>query len=406
MAWILLCLDVLPTIETRKGVHTMLHQNSVFHSLLKHVPWNRFDRITAEHGADELARKLSAKRHFVALLYGQFSGATSLREIVTGMESHETRLYHLGAAPVKRSTMSDANTNRPWQVFGELFTEMLKQAHPGLRRASRDAVRLIDSTSLRLSSLSEDWATFSTDVFGAKAHIVYDPNADRPVYFAVTAANVNDITAAKAMPIEPGATYVYDLGYYDYSWWAKIDDAGCRFVTRLKKNTPFVAVEENRVPKNSNILSDRIGHLPERLANSRKNPLQVPVREIRVIIDTGKMLRIVTNDLDAPADEIADLYKQRWQIELFFRWIKQTLRIKHFIGVSENAVRIQIAVALIAYLILRLAQAVQKAVHSPIEFARLVRTNLMHRRPIDRLLEPLQPIQPSTNQLRLGLYST
>jgi len=406
MAWILLCLDVLPTIETRKGVRTMLHQNSVFHSLLKHVPWNKFDRITEGHGADELARKLSTKRHFVALLYGQFSGATSLREIVTGMESHETRLYHLGAAPVKRSTMSDANTNRPWQVFSELFTEMLKQAHPGLRRASKDAVRLIDSTSLRLSSLSEDWATFSTDVFGAKAHIVYDPNADRPVYFAVTPANVNDITAAKAMPIEPGATYVYDLGYYDYGWWAKIDDAGCRFVTRLKKNTPLVVVEENRVPRNSNILSDCIGHLPERLANSRKNPLQVPVREIRVIIDTGKMLRIVTNDLDAPADEIADLYKQRWQIELFFRWIKQTLRIKRFIGVSENAVRIQIAVALIAYLILRLAQAAQKTVRSPLEFARLVRTNLMHRRPIDRLLEPLQPIQINPNQLRFGLYFT
>jgi len=406
MAWILLCLDVLPTIETRKGVRAMRHQNSVFHSLLKHVPWNKFDRIAEEHGADELARKLSTKRHFIALLYGQFSGATSLREIVTGMESHETRLYHLGAAPVKRSTMSDANTNRPWQVFGELFTQMLKQAHPGLRRASKDAVRLIDSTSLRLSSLSEDWATFSTDVFGAKAHIVYDPNADQPVYFAVTAANVNDITAAKAMPIEPGATYVYDLGYYDYSWWAQIDDAGCRFVTRLKKNTPFVAVEDNRIPRNSNILSDRIGHLPQRLAKSRKNPLQVPVREIRVTIDSGKMLRIVTNDLDSPADEIADLYKQRWQIELFFRWIKQTLRIKHFIGVSENAVRIQIAVALIAYLILRLAQAAQKTVHSPIEFARLVRTNLMHRRPIDRLLEPLPPIQISPNQLRFGLYFT
>ena len=122
--------------------------------------------------------------------------------------------------------------------------------------------------------------------------------------------------------------------------------AGCRFVTRLKKNTPLTVVQENRVPKNSNILSDRIGHLPARLAKSRKNPLQVPVREIRVIIDTGKMLRIVTNDLDAPAEEIADLYKQRWQIELFFRWVKQTLRIKRFIGVSENAVRIQIAVAL------------------------------------------------------------
>jgi IS4 transposase len=289
-------------------------------------------------------------------------------------------------------------------VFSELFAQMLKQAHPALRRASKGMVRLIDSTSVRLSSLSQDWATFSTDVFGAKAHIVYDPNADHPVYFAVTPANVNDITAAKDMPIDPGATYVYDLGYYDYGWWAKINEAGCRFVTRLKKNTPFAVVAKSPVPKNSNVVSDCVGHLPQRLANSRKNPLQVLVREIRVIIDTGKMLRIVTNDLTASAEEIADLYKQRWQIELFFRWIKQTLRIKHFVGVSENAVRIQIAVALIAYLILRLAQASQQIVRSPLQFARLVRTNLMHRRPIDRLLEPLPPLLASPNQLQLALH--
>jgi IS4 transposase len=382
----------------------MRHHNSVFHSLTKHIPWTRFDRIVDKYGADELVRKLTTKRQLIALLYGQFSGSTSLREIVSGMESHETRLYHLGAAAVKRSTLSDANTLRPWQVFSELFAQMLPQAQRGLRRATADAVRLIDSTSVRLSSLSEGWATFSTDVFGAKAHIVYDPNADRPVYFAVTPANVNDITAAKAMPIEPGVTYVYDLGYYDYGWWAGLDDVGCRFVTRLKKNTPFTTVHENRVPKNSNILSDRIGHLPARLAKSRNNPLQVPVRELRVIIDTGKILRIVTNDLDAPAEEIADLYKQRWQIELFFRWVKQTLRIRHFVGISENAVRIQIAVALIAFLILRMAQVAQKAVHSPLEFARLVRTNLMHRRPINQLLEPLQPIPIDPNQLKLGLY--
>jgi DDE family transposase/uncharacterized protein DUF4372 len=382
----------------------MLHQNSVFHSLLKHVPWHKFERAVEKHGADAKSRKLDTKRHFIALLYGQMSGATSLREVVTGMASHETRLYHVGATPVKRSTMSDANSKRPWQVFGELFAQMLPQAHRGLRRATADAVRLIDSTSVRLSSLSADWATFSTDVFGAKAHIIYDPHADRPVYFAVTPANVNDITAAKAMPIEPGATYVYDLGYYDYGWWAGLDDAGCRFVTRLKKNTPFTAVHENRVPKNSNIISDRIGHLPTRLARSRNNPIQVPVREITVTIDTGKVLRIVTNDLDAPAEEIAELYKQRWQIELFFRWVKQTLRIKHFIGITENAVRIQIAIALIAFLILRMAQAAQKSVRSPLEFARLVRANLMQRRPIDRLLEPLQPIPICPNQLKLGLY--
>jgi hypothetical protein len=320
------------------------------------------------------------------------------------MESHETRLYHLGAAPVKRSTVSDANSQRPWQVFGELATQMLKQAHRGLRRATKDAVRLIDSTSVRLSSLSQGWATFSANVFGAKMHIAYDPNADRPVYFAVTAAKVNDITAAKAMPIEAGATYAFDLAFYDYGWWAQLDDAGCRFVTRLKKNTPFAVVHENRVPRNSNILSDRIGHLPQRLAKSRKNPLQVPVRELRVTIDTGKLLRIVTNDLDAPAQEIADLYKQRWQIELFFRWVKQTLRIRHFIGVSENAVRIQIAVALICFIILRLAQAAQNAVRSKLDFARLVRANLMHRRSIELLLGPLQPIPINSNQLKLGLY--
>jgi IS4 transposase len=382
----------------------MRHQNSVFHVLTKYIPWTRFDQIVEKYGADDLVRKLTTKRQLIALLYGQFSGSTSLREIVTGMASHETRLYHAGAAPVKRSTMSDANSARPWQVFSELFTQMLPQAHRGLRRATADAVRLIDSTSIRLSSLSESWATFSADVFGAKAHIVYDPNADRPVYFAVTAANVNDITAAKVMPIEPGTTYVYDLGYYDYSWWARLDDAGCRFVTRLKKNTPLSGVTENRVPKNSNVLSDRICHLPARLANSRSNPLQIPVREIRVMIETGKLLRIVTNDLDAPAEEIADLYKQRWQIELFFRWVKQTLRIKHFIGVSENAVRIQIAVALIAFLILRVAQLAQNTVRSALEFARLVRTNLMHRRPINQLLEPPQPIPINTNQLKLGLY--
>lgn len=404
MAWILLRFERLAAFETRKGSDAMLHQNSVFHSLLKHVPWNKLEKIVEKHDADALARKLDTKRHLIALLYGQFSGATSLREIVTAMESHETRLYHLGAAPVKRSTVSDANTKRPWQVFSDLFGAMLMQADRGLRRAAGDAVRLIDSTSVRLSSLSADWATFSAGVCGVKAHIMYDPNADRPIYFAVTPSNVNDITAAKVMPIEAGATYAFDLGFYDYGWWARLDDAGCRFVTRLKKNTPLTVVHENPVAEDGNILSDRIGYLPQRLANSRKNPLQVPVRELRVIIDSGKVLRIVTNDLDAPAQEIADLYKLRWQIELFFRWIKQTLRIKRFIGVSENAVRIQIAVALIAFLILRMAQAAQKVVHRPLEFARLVRTNLMLRRPIDRLLEPLQPIQANPNQLKLGLY--
>ena len=175
-------------------------------------------------------------------------------------------------------------------------------------------------------------------------------------------------------------------------------------MTRLKKNTRLAVLHQNRVPKNSNILSDRIGFLPERLAGSRHNPMQVAVREIEVQLETGTVLRIASNDLDAPASEIADFYKQRWDIELFFRWVKQTLKIKHFFGVSENAVRIQVAIALIAFLILRMAQATQKAVKSPLTFARLLRTNLMHKRPIERLIGPEPPTPQNLNQLSLGIY--
>jgi hypothetical protein len=382
----------------------MLHKNSVFHGLLKHVPWQAFERLVEKYGADKGTRTLKTKSQLVALLYSQFDGGISLRSLQAALSSHQVRLYHVGAKPVKRSSLSDANALRPHELFVELFTHMLGQANRGLKRAMGEAVRLIDSTSLRLSSLSEDWATFSAGVCGAKVHVVYDLNAARPVYFAVTPANVNDITAAKAMPLEPGATYVFDLGYYDYGWWAELDDGGCRIVTRLKTNTPLAVVSENQVPKDSNILRDKIGYLPRRLARSRKNPVQVPVREICVRIDSGKVLRLVTNDLDAPAQEIADLYKSRWQIELFFRWVKQNLKITHFMGVSENAVRIQIAVAMIAFLILRLAHAAQKTVHSLSAFARLARANLMHRRAIDRLLEPEPPPTPNPNQLNLGLY--
>ena len=203
------------------------------------------------------------------------------------------------------------------------------------------------------------------------------------------------------MPIEAGATYVFDLGYFDYAWWAALDAAGCRIVTRFKANTPLTVTAEFEPPEGGDILSDRIGLLPRRRSKGRNNPFSDPVREVRVKTETGKVLRILCNDLDASAREIADLYKRRWEIELFFRWVKQTLKIRHFLGTSENAVRIQIAVALIAYLLLRLAQADQKAVKSPLAFARLVRANLMHRKRIDRLLapDPKPPINP--NQMAL-----
>jgi IS4 transposase len=267
-------------------------------------------------------------------------------------------------------------------------------------------VYLIDATGFRLSGLSADWAQFSNGVCGAKLHIVYNPDSARPSYAEVTPANVNDITVAKTMPVKPGATYVFDLGYYDYGWWAELNDAGCRLVTRLKVNTALSNVVENPVPKGSSILSDRIGHLPARQARNRKNPFQDPVREVRVRTETGKILRIVTNDLDASVEEIAELYKRRWQIELFFRWVKHTLKIRHFFGTSENAVRIQIAVALIVFLLLRMAHAAQHTVKSLLAFTRLVAENLMQRRPIYALLDPPPPLIKDQRQLSLTLCQT
>ena len=379
----------------------MRHYNSVLHQLLQHVPWAGFERLVEEHGADKHVRQLSTKSQLVAMLYAQLSGALSLREIVSGLESHKARLYHLGAIQPRRSTLADANALRAAEVFGGLFALLLAQAHRGLRRKLWETTYLIDSTSLKLDARSADWARFSYKVCGAKLHVIYDPDADQPVYAAVSAANVNDITSAQTMPIEAGATYVFDLGYYDYRWWAKLDDAGCRIVTRFKKNTALNLIKEQRVPTGSAILSDRIGFLPARLTYHRKNPFASAVREVRVKTDTGKILRILSNDLDAKAQEIADLYKRRWAIELFFRWIKQTLKIKHFLGRSENAVRIQIATALVAFLLLRLAQAAQKTIKSPLAYARLVRANLMHRRRLDTLLQP--PDQPAQNPLQLAI---
>lgn len=379
----------------------MRHQNSVFHELLKHVPWDAFDRLVAEHGADWRVRRLSTKSQFIALLYGQLSGASSLREIVGGLESHSARLYPVGGRPAQRSTLADANARRPSAVFCDLFAEMVERAQRGLRRAIGEATYLIDTTGVRLSGMGSQWAHFSATACGAKVHVIYDANAAQPVYAAVTAAKVNDITVAQAMPIEAGATYVFDLGYYDYAWWAKLDAAGCRIVTRFKSNTPLSVTAELDLPEDSDILSDRIGLLPRRQARSRKNPFCDPVREVRVKTNTGKVLRILCNDLDASAQQIADLYKQRWAIELFFRWIKQTLKIRHFLGNSENAVRIQIVVALIAYLILRLAQAAQQAVKGPLAFARLVRANLMHRKRIDRLLNTEPTPRKHPNQMVL-----
>ena len=195
----------------------MRHTNTLFHDVLKLVPWTIFDKLVDEYGTDAAARSFKTRDQFIALLFGQLGGAAALREIEAVMASHQARLYHIGAKAPRKSTFADANRDRDSRVFSGLFEHMLKASTRGFRRKMGEAVRLIDSTGLHLAGVGAQWARFSSDVFGAKAHFVYDPDLARPVYHCVSAANVNDIAPAKQMPIETGATYVFDLGYYDFA---------------------------------------------------------------------------------------------------------------------------------------------------------------------------------------------
>jgi hypothetical protein len=363
----------------------MQHRNTVLHSFLSHVRWDRFDAHVARHGSDKHVRTLSSKTQFIAMAYGQLAGTGGLRETITQFNSHGPKLYHVGAKPVARSTLAEANQKRTSTVFEDLFRDLVAVAHRRLRQNLEGATYLIDATSLKLNERSAKWARFSTGVCGAKVHVVYDPDADQPIYAAFSTARVNDITAAKQMPIVAGATYVFDLGYYDYAWWRKMHDAGCRIVTRLRKSTNLTITRERLVAPGGPILADQFGTLPARQKNNRGNPMAVEMREVQVRIDTGKVLRILTNDLTSSAETIADLYKRRWAIELHFRWIKQALEIKKFFGVSDNAVRTQVYIALIVFLLLRMAHAAGKARWSLLEFTRLVRTQLMNRRALGAL---------------------
>ena len=384
----------------------MQHQNSVFHSLIKHIPWTEFDRIVLTQKSDFRVRQLDTKSQFLAMLYAQMSGASSLREIEAGLNSHKARLYHIGAKKAARSTLSDANANRPWKVFGELFTHMVLISNRKSRRNMSDAVRIIDATKIKLSGSGSQWARFSDDFCAAKVHLVYDPNDALPLEANITPFNVNDITPAKELKIETGVTYVFDLGYYDYGWWAKMHKQGCYFVTRLKNHTELSKTTDIETEKGSNILSEHIGFLPKRRGHGRVNPMDAPLRELKVRISTGKIIRIVTNDLNAPANDIAELYKQRWQIELFFKWVKQNLQIKHLLGRSENAVRIQVFTALIAYLLLKIVYEKQSSVKSASTFTHLICLNLMHRKSVEYLNKPYIPPPADLRQSTMKFYES
>lgn len=384
-------------------------QATLFSRLLQHLPWSVLDRAVAAHAMDKGHRVLDARSHLVALMAGQLIQAHGLRDIEAALAAHAPALKRRRIEPASRSTLADANRTRPPAPFEALIPALLAKLSPAKARRSRADLRLIDSTLVHPGSGAKDWALFQNGKVAAKVHVAYDPTAQLPVFYELTSANTNDITLAKTrMPIEAGASYVFDLGYYDFGFWAELDAQGCRFVTRLKKNTSVTMVAQRPVAAGTNLVCDKTVRLPQRLARKRKNPFAKEGRMVLVRLNTGKTLRLFTNDLDSPAETIAELYKTRWQIELFFRWIKQNLKIRHFHGRSANAVRLQIAAAIITYLLLKLLHGAARTKKTAAQFAASIRCALFQRIEVETLVARIERRKtclnlPPSSQLEFAL---
>jgi putative transposase len=333
---------------------------SPFAAVLKLLPRGQFDRLVEHYEADKYRKRMSCWQQLVVMMYAQFSGASSLRVLESSFNAHGAHHYHLGCKALKRSTLADMNAAGSVEVFVKLAEALMQQAHGALRIEGRELLRLLDSSSLTLKGHGfDEWTADNRtrNTQGLKLHVLFGLSERTPLAQAISAANLNDIDHARTLPIEPGAIYVFDKGYYDYSWWWRIHCSQARFVTRFKRNARIEVVQDRAIAKSaqSTILKDQRVRLANKHPGAgRKIPYQLPLRRIEVVRDNKPPLVLVTNDLKSSALSIAERYRARWQIELFFKWIKQHLRIKRFLGRSENAVRIQILTALIAYLLVAL----------------------------------------------------
>jgi IS4 transposase len=316
-----------------------------------------------EHGADKYSKGFGCWDQLVAMVYGQLSGASSLRVLEAGFNAQHTHHYHLGTKALRRSTLADANANaeRRLEVFEQAARGLMGQVGRRLRREGEQLLYLLDSSSITLKGPGFDaWtgANATRNTQGVKLHVLYEAHSQAPCVHSITAANVNDIEHGRALTIEPGAMYVFDKGYCDYNWWASIDAQQAYFVTRFKDNAGVRLVRALPIPAEAaaEVLEDQLVRFAhKRPRGGHRNNYQKPLRRIVIARpEKATPLVLATNDLNAPAQLIARRYKDRWQIELFFKWIKQHLRIKRFLGRSEAAVRLQILTALIAYLLVAL----------------------------------------------------
>ena len=357
-----------------------MHYSSIFQQLFNFIPRHRFEKSVEKLSGDRYCKHFTAWRQFLTCLYAQITGKDSLREIENGLLANHDRLYHLGMEIVSKSTLSEAMNRRDPEIFKALFEEILDRAltcAPRHKFRFHNPLYAIDSTTIDLCLNLYDWAHYRKNKGAIKLHTALDLSGNLPCFVMLSNGKMADIRAAREnIVIVPDSIYTFDKGYYDLNWFQHIADSGAYFVTRLKDNAKIELLGQHREA------NERLGVLRDEAVwftgyqSARKYPGELRLIEF-LDESTGKTYRFITNNFKLAAASIAGIYKQRWQIEIFFKWIKQNLKIKSFLGTSENAVMTQIYVALIHYLLVAYIKSLHGFKLSLTELTNRIRDTLM-----------------------------
>ncbi len=384
----------------------MAHCNTIFHQMLKLIPRHHFAKLEAEHGTGRKARSFSRWSQLVHLLSMQLTARVSLRDAVSSLKARGKSLYHLGVKPVPRSTFADANNQRPASFFEALFGVMYQRCQPLAPKHKfkfKNKLFSLDATVVSLCLSLFPWASFRRTKGGIKLHTLLDHDGYLPAFVAVSQAREPEIKKARSLSLPKGSIVVEDLGYTDYAWYAQLTAQKIFFVTRQKRNARYEVLERRKINKNQGLLSDQT----IRLTGAKSQECPFPLRRIAYRdAATGRRYIFLTNHFKLAAKTIANIYKERWQIEIFFRFIKQNLKIKAFIGNSENAVLTQIYAGLIVYLLLCYLKFLCNLSITLQNCIRILQLNLFRTCTLKELFEPPEMMADNirnSKQLTLAL---
>ena len=383
----------------------MAHSNTVFAQLLKLVPRHQFEALAKSHHMGHRFRKTSRWSQFVALATGQLAGRRSLRDIVSNLNAQSASLYHLGSGPVARSTLARVNEYQPCEFYEALFGKLYLQCRSIAPRHDfrfKNKLYSLDASTIELSLSIFPWAKFRKRDGALKLHMGLDHDGGIPAFMSLTDGKVHEVTEVRKQRLPKDSIVVMDKGYLDYSWYKTLSEQGIFFVTRARKNTRYRVIERRPVDKSKGLRADQTIQLTG--VKSKREALPNLRRVTYVDPESGQRYEFLTNNFALAASTITAIYKQRWQIELFFKWIKQNLKIKSFLGVSKNAVMTQVWVAVCVYLMLAYLKYLSKVSASMQHILRLLQLNLFMRRDLVALLrnDPPEPI-PITPQRQLAL---